>query len=204
MSIICRKMRHDRIEPLQWSHMTDVASQIIGTWADLFLELVEPDNKEGLKIKLLTLYEGNPSVICGFMGQRASNAGDVSMLLCIHISKQRWRCVNIVEHLRPFTNRSGTSQWRHNERDGVSHHQPRECLLNHLFKRRSKKTSKLCVTGLCAENSPVTGEFPAQRTSNTKNASIWSRHHATSCQSDLAQACTNRVGIFWNLMYFLP
>ena len=30
-------------------------------------------------------------------------------------------------------------------------------------RRRSKKTSKLRVTGLCAENSPVTGEFPAQR-----------------------------------------
>ena len=31
---------------------------------------------------------------------------------------------------------------------------------------RSKKTSKLRVTGLCAENSPVTGEYLAQRTSN--------------------------------------
>ena len=30
-------------------------------------------------------------------------------------------------------------------------------------RRRSKKTSKLSVTGLCAGNSPVTGEFPAQR-----------------------------------------
>ena len=31
------------------------------------------------------------------------------------------------------------------------------CLLNRLFRRRSNKTSKLCVTGLCAGNSPVTG-----------------------------------------------
>ena len=30
----------------------------------------------------------------------------------------------------------------------------------------SKKTSKLRVTGLCEGNSPVTGEFPAQRASN--------------------------------------
>ena len=30
---------------------------------------------------------------------------------------------------------------------------------------------------LCAGNSPVTGEFPAQRASNTENASIWWRHH---------------------------
>ena len=33
---------------------------------------------------------------------------------------------------------------------------------------RSKKTSKLLVTGLCAENSPGTGEFPAQKASNAE------------------------------------
>ena len=51
-------------------------------------------------------------------------------------------------------------QWCHNERYGIPDHQPHECLLNLLFRRRSKKTSKLGVTGLCAGNSPVTGEFP--------------------------------------------
>ena len=54
-------------------------------------------------------------------------------------------------------------QWRYNERDRVSNHQPHDCLLNRLFKRRSKKTSKLRTTSLCAGNSPITGEFPAQR-----------------------------------------
>ena len=44
-------------------------------------------------------------------------------------------------------------------------------------RRRSKKTSKLRVTGLCEENSPVTSEFPAQRASNAENVSIWWRHH---------------------------
>ena len=39
-------------------------------------------------------------------------------------------------------------QWRHNGRDGVSNHQPHHCLLNRLFMRRSKKTSRLRVTGL--------------------------------------------------------
>ena len=68
-------------------------------------------------------------------------------------------------------------KWRHNERDGVSIHQPHDCLLNRLFRRRSKKTSNLCVTGLCAGNSPVTGEFPAQMASNAENVSIWWRHH---------------------------
>ena len=44
--------------------------------------------------------------------------------------------------------------WRHNDHDGVSNHQPRSCLLNRLFRRRSKKTSKLYVTGLYAGTSP--------------------------------------------------
>ena len=44
--------------------------------------------------------------------------------------------------------------WRHNDHDGVSNHQSHGCLLNRLFGRRSKKTSKLRVTGLCAGNSP--------------------------------------------------
>ena len=54
-------------------------------------------------------------------------------------------------------------QWRHNGHDGVSNHQPHHCLLNCLFRRRSKKTSRLRVTGLCAGYSPLTGELPAQR-----------------------------------------
>ena len=69
--------------------------------------------------------------------------------------------------------------WRHNGRDGVSNHQPNDCLPNRLFRRRSKKTPKLCVTGLCAGNSPVTGEFPAQMVSNAENVPIWWRHHAS-------------------------
>ena len=35
-----------------------------------------------------------------------------------------------------------------NEPDGVSNHKPHHCLPNRLFRRRSKKTSKLCLTGL--------------------------------------------------------
>ena len=68
-------------------------------------------------------------------------------------------------------------QWRHNGHDSVSNHQPHDCLFNRLLRRRSKKRSKLRVTGLCAGNSPGTGEFPAQMASNAENASIWWRHH---------------------------
>ena len=46
-----------------------------------------------------------------------------------------------------------------------------------LFRHRPKETSKLRATGLCEGNSPVTGEFPAQRASNAENVSIWWRHH---------------------------
>ena len=68
-------------------------------------------------------------------------------------------------------------QWGHNERDGVSNHRRLDCLLNHLFWRRSKKILRPRVTGHCAGNSPVTGEFPAQSSSNAENVSIWWRHH---------------------------
>ena len=60
----------------------------------------------------------------------------------------------------------------------VWNHQPRDCLLNCLFRRRSKKTSMLRVTGLCGGSSPGTGEFPAQMASNAENVSIWWRHQA--------------------------
>ena len=73
--------------------------------------------------------------------------------------------------------RFATLQWRHNGPDGVSHHQPHDCLLSRLFRRRSKKTSKLRVNRLCEGNSPVTSEFPAQMASNAVNVSIWWRHH---------------------------
>ena len=68
-------------------------------------------------------------------------------------------------------------QWRHHGHDSASNHQPHDYLINRLFGRRSKKTSKLRVTGLCVGNSPVTGEFPAQMASNAENVSIWWRHH---------------------------
>ena len=69
-------------------------------------------------------------------------------------------------------------QWRHNGRDGVSNHQPHDCLLNRLFRHRSKKAWKLCATGLCEGNSPVTGEFPTQRANDAEKVPIWWHHYA--------------------------
>ena len=76
-----------------------------------------------------------------------------------------------------YLNTGSALQWRHNERDGVSTHQPQDRLLNRLFRCRSNKTSKLRVTGLCDGNSPLTGEFPARRANNAEKVYIWWGHH---------------------------
>ena len=81
-----------------------------------------------------------------------------------------------ISNLYPEINKEPL-QWRHNESNGISHHQPHDCLLNHYTSRKSKKTSKLRITDLCAGNSPVPGEFPAQRASNAENVPIWWCHH---------------------------
>ena len=57
----------------------------------------------------------------------------------------------VMKHLFPL-------HWRHNERDGVSNHRRLDYLLDRFIRRRSKKTSKFRVTGLCAGNSPLTGD----------------------------------------------
>ena len=63
--------------------------------------------------------------------------------------------------------------WRHDGHGGVSNHQPHDYSLNHLFRRRSKKTSNLRPW-------PFKGNsFSAQWASNTENVPIWWRHHAT-------------------------
>ena len=46
-----------------------------------------------------------------------------------------------------------------------------------LIRAQIKENIKLRVTGLCAGNSPVTGEFPAKMARNAENVSIWWRHH---------------------------
>ena len=59
-------------------------------------------------------------------------------------------------------------------------------LTRRLFRRRSKKASKLRVTGLCEGNSAVTGEFPAHRSSNAEMfpfddiTMIWIKIHCWS------------------------
>ena len=72
-------------------------------------------------------------------------------------------------------------QWRNNGCDGVSTHRRLDGLLNRLFRRRSKKTSKLRVTGLCGGN-----------------VSIWWRHHVASSRTPF----TNRWWHGYVIMVF--
>ena len=115
-----------------------------------------------------------------------------------------------------FMGRSIPLQWRQNERDGVSDHQPHDSLLNRLFRRRSKKTSMLRVSGLCAWNSPETGEFPRHKwpvtwkmlpfddvimgstfqiltsvTYNLRNTNEYIWHNRWHYMDDLVQECSN-------------
>ena len=110
-------------------------------------------------------------LICNIPSWAYGSYGICRVTLIWRLKQKAWRCQCCD---------SAALQWRHNGRDSVSNHQPHGCLLNRLFRRRSKKTSKLCVTGLCAGNSPGTGEFPAQRASNAENVSIWWRHRGSS------------------------
>ena len=75
-------------------------------------------------------------------------------------------------------------KWRHDERHGVSNQRRLECLLNRLFRRLSKKTSKLRVTGIREGKSPVTGKFFTRRASNAENIFVWWRHHAHARETD--------------------
>ena len=69
-----------------------------------------------------------------------------------------------------------TLEWRNNDHDGVSNHQPHGCSLNRLFRRKSRKTSKLRVTALCA-GIHRDRWIPHTKASNADNVSIWWRHH---------------------------
>ena len=82
-----------------------------------------------------------------------------------------------------------TLQWRYNGRDSVSNHQPRDCLLNLLFRRRSRKhqssASLAFVRGIhrgpvnSPHKWPVTRKmFPFDDVIMNKDDSADSFHHA--------------------------
>ena len=84
-------------------------------------------------------------------------------------------CVHVVMVVCMMCVRTWWSlQWRHNERDGVSNHQPHDCLLNRLFRRRSKKTPKPASLAFVRG---IHRWIPWQMANNAENVSIWWRHH---------------------------
>ena len=87
----------------------------------------------------------------------------------------------------PWISGQYTLQWRHNGRDSISNHQPHVCFLNRLFRHRSKKTSKLRVTGLCAGNSPH--KWPVTRKSFHLMMS-WNHNQAKTRH----ELCTSLLG----------
>ena len=56
-----------------------------------------------------------------------------------------WPVIKYQCCVREDNQQTHSVKWRHNERDCVSNHSRLDCLLNRLFRRRSKKTSKLRV-----------------------------------------------------------
>ena len=84
-------------------------------------------------------------------------------------------------------------QWRHNGCDGVSNHQPRDCLPKRLIRHRPKKTPKLRVTGF------VMGIHRWQTGSNAENFSIWWRHHVVEPLNSRALHCENscKINSLW-------
>ena len=91
-------------------------------------------------------------------------------------------------------------QWRYNERNGVSNHKPRDCLLNGLFRSRSKHYSSASlafVRGIhrWPVNSPNKGPetrkmFPFDEVIKhflTNGVPVyWHKHVSLSCQHDTA------------------
>ena len=67
-------------------------------------------------------------------------------------------------------------QWRHNDHDGVSNHQPHGCLPKRLLRQIKENIKAPRHWPLCGEFAGV-GEISAQRASYAENVSIWWRHH---------------------------
>ena len=172
---------------LQWRHNERDGGSNHRLLDCLINRLISRSSKKASKLRVDGLCEGIPPVTSRFPSQRASNAENVSIWWRHHDSLHGYSWKQDMDYSWVYTSvrcyvqyrvKFDTLRWRHNDHAGVSNHQPHGCLLNRLFRRKSKKTSKLRVTGLCAGNSPGTGEFPAQMASYAENVSIWWRHHA--------------------------
>ena len=160
--VITSKRRHFDVITSKWRRF-DVITNLCARW---FVIILWP--KYGV---VITTWLEQKCVTLVISNQLTFQAIITSLL-----RRQNKLTIPLPYHTPSVLHALGALQWRHNGRDGhdgVSNHQPHDC----LFRRRSKKTSELRVTGLCVGNSPVSGEFPAQIASNAENVSMWWRHH---------------------------
>ena len=107
------------------------------------------------------------NILCRLCRHNSSVLAMELHLFCIKHQYQPHTARALFQYKDCLSRHIDSLQWCHNEHDGISNHQHLDCFLNHLFRRRSKKTSKLC-TGLCEGNPPVTSGFPSQRASNVE------------------------------------
>ena len=110
-------------------------------------------------------------------------------------SARRWYGVSLVRSLYDLCSTIAILQWRHDGHDGFSNHQPHDCLLNLLSRRKSKKTSKLRVTGIYAGNSPW---IPRTKCQWRGKCSIGWRQHGDGCKHCM-QSCYD-----WPCLTHLP
>ena len=130
--------------------MSEMASQITSLTIVYSTVYSRRRSKKTSKFRVTGLCAGNSPVTGEFPAQMASNAGNVSIW---------WRHRVMLFSKKLFVKLRTTTP------------------MIIIWGKVVFWTSKFCVTGLCAGNSPVTGEFPAQRDSDEENVSIWSRHH---------------------------
>ena len=164
-----------RHRALQWRHNEHNGVSNHRRLDCLFNRLFRHRSKKTSNICVTGLCGGNSPVTGEFPWQRASSKSP-------HRGPTMRRQIPCKSscNMSHWVTRHRALQWRHYERNGFSNHRRLDCLLNRLFRHRSKKTSNLCVTGLCGGNSPVTGEFPWQRASIAEYVSIWWRHNGVT------------------------
>ena len=138
------------------THSTCIQIHWIGEFSNMYCD-AKQYNSSGLGKsmcmwhgKLLAPYDMPTTILIFILGQTGLSSenqqSQIDIKYCLHVKNvNKCRKQDIIS--KPLA-----LQWRHNGRDGVSNHQLHKCLHNRLFRRRSKKTSKLCVTGLCAGN----------------------------------------------------
>ena len=170
---------------IPWGHFLDRKFKFKTVWCLYFWRngSTESCQNENFQFSQWRNFHQNYNMSVSAVGHNELTACVVSMTFLLQAASKvvildnvRW-IQRRKFHQHQWISMNDTLLWCHNGHDGVSNHQHHDCLLNRPLRRRSKKASKLRVTSLCAGNSPVTGEFPAQMASNAEDVSIWWRHY---------------------------